>query len=279
MNLEKPRDFFRGVDSVITGVPRNVLLFNRDNPKGHPRTHHRRYVMSNCLQGTGTLIIDGNMHVIAPNHGILIFPFQGHEYGLFAPGPVAWLYVTFDFDNEECLKPLRNVPYQLDKSALKRLQHLTENFLSAKTGDNDTGDILGFRVGEILAHLVRRADQFAARAPDPSPSPQHKAVREAIYYVHENIGHRLTVADVAAHVSLSPSRLMAIFKEGIGTSLGEFVIRARMHRANALLAQSDMNISEVAAACGFDSIYSFSRCFRQRRGMPPTSYRQSLRRS
>ncbi|MBA4388084.1 MAG: hypothetical protein C0404_08895 [Verrucomicrobia bacterium] len=275
-NIKNPRDYYCGINSILNGVPRNVLLFHRAQPMNHARAHHHRYVLINCLRGTGAVIIDGTVHLISQDRGIMIFPFQGHEYGLFSPGPISWLYITFEFDDETCLKSLRNVTYDIDKDSRIMLESIAGSFVSATDGNVDAGDAIGFRVGELLSRLVRRATHFASRQQEATSPAQHKAILETICYVHENIARRLPVRDIAIRVSLSPSRLMAVFRAGIGISIGEFILRARMSRACTLLAQSDLNISEVASACGFDSIYSFSRCFRQRQGIPPSAYRVSL---
>jgi AraC-like DNA-binding protein len=61
----------------------------------------------------------------------------------------------------------------------------------------------------------------------------------------------------------------------VGLSLGDYILRSRMNRACALLGDSTMNVSEVAAACGFGSLYSFSRAFKKRRGLSPSAFRKA----
>ena len=48
------------------------------------------------------------------------------------------------------------------------------------------------------------------------------------------------------------------------------VLEARIEMAKRLLAYGGMAIGDVAAACGFQNIYYFSRCFKERVGTPPS---------
>ena len=278
--LPEPTDFYRGVRSIIPGAPTNVLLFRRDRAiTGSQLAYHHRHVLIGCLEGQGTVIIDGQVHVLGPGQGILIFPFQAHDYGAFAPGAVCWLFATFDYEDEACLQVLRNVPHELDERSLELIESLVQSFLAERAGDASAGDALNLRIAELLARLVRRAENQAGPRAGGVSSPQQELVRRAVGYLHENIARRVTIADVAAHVCLSASRLRAVFRREVGAGLGEFMARNRINRACALLGRSELNVSEVAAACGFDSIYSFSRAFRRRKGQPPSRYRAELRQS
>jgi transcriptional regulator GlxA family with amidase domain len=47
-------------------------------------------------------------------------------------------------------------------------------------------------------------------------------------------------------------------------------------RACRLLAEHELNITEVAYACGFSNLASFNRCFRRAKRANPTEYRRRL---
>ena len=95
-------------------------------------------------------------------------------------------------------------------------------------------------------------------------------------FVHEHIEEKFGIAEVAMAVALSESRLRAVFREMVGVPLGDYILRSRINRACSLLGGSTMNISEISAACGFESLYSFSRAFKKRRGASPSAYRKAL---
>ena len=275
--IPEPADYYRGIGPALAGAPRNVLVFKRDRPfKG--LAHHHRHVLITCLEGPGTVIVDGLVPPVGPGQGFLVFPYQGHDYGRFAAEPVVWLFVTFELDEQPALAALRSVSWELDARSRALLGEVAAGYLAALAGDGDAADALGFRLGELLARLVRRAGEFARRAgPAAESSGRAAVIREAVRYVHENIARPVSAGELAARLALSTSRLRAVFREEIGAPLGEFVARARMNRACALLGRSELTVSEVAAACGFESIYSFSRAFRRRKAMAPTEFRRRAR--
>lgn len=61
-----------------------------------------------------------------------------------------------------------------------------------------------------------------------------------------------------------------------GTSTRQFIKKIRLEKAEKLLKESDLNITEIAYETGFDSKY-FSKVFSKTYGMSPTQYRKSLK--
>lgn len=79
-------------------------------------------------------------------------------------------------------------------------------------------------------------------------------------------------------VSLSPSRLSHLFKQETGNSLMNVLIALRLDKATRLLEFSNDTIATIAEEVGFSSAFYFSRQFRQRVGISPRMYRQTIER-
>ena len=63
------------------------------------------------------------------------------------------------------------------------------------------------------------------------------------------------------------------FKEATGTNFVKYVARTRFEKAQALLRNADLRISEIAFACGFQSLSQFNRVFKKLSGKSPTQFR------
>jgi iron complex transport system substrate-binding protein len=63
--------------------------------------------------------------------------------------------------------------------------------------------------------------------------------------------------------------------EELGISPIEYKNRLRMEKARHLLLYTYNTVSEIAASLGFDSVYVFSRIFRQYNGLSPSSFRKN----
>jgi AraC-like DNA-binding protein len=83
---------------------------------------------------------------------------------------------------------------------------------------------------------------------------------------------RWTVDEVARAFHLSASTVQRRVAEE-GTSVNRCVRDVRLEAAMALLQGSDLQVSEIAARCGYDSHSRFSAAFRQRFGYAPSHLR------
>jgi AraC-like DNA-binding protein len=232
-------------------------------------------VLVTCLKARGTLIVDGRLHVLEPDQGMLVFPYQGHHYAYFQQADVSWLFVTFELPGEEPLQGMRDLPYELRPVERELLDGVVTSFMASHRRRSDAADRVAFQVGLLLSRLVRRQARYLRRADERRlDSPRHVLVRNAIRFVHEHIDQSTRVADVAEHVAMSESRLRTVFREVVGLGLGEFILRTRIDHACALLHTSELSVSDVAAACGFESLFAFSRAFKRRKQVSPSAYRK-----
>jgi AraC-like DNA-binding protein len=81
-----------------------------------------------------------------------------------------------------------------------------------------------------------------------------------------------TVDELARAFHLGPSTLQRRLGEE-GTSASRCVREVRLESAMALLQGTDLQVSEIAARCGYDSHSRFSAAFRQRFGYAPSHLR------
>ena len=86
---------------------------------------------------------------------------------------------------------------------------------------------------------------------------------------------KLSLAELAASVNLSPSRLRAIFKAETGLTIPQYVKRIKLQFARELMLKTFMRVSEIAAYLEFDDPSYFVREFKRAFGQTPAAYRQA----
>jgi AraC-like DNA-binding protein len=87
--------------------------------------------------------------------------------------------------------------------------------------------------------------------------------------------HRMrTLADVAAMLGVSESRLRAMHRQAWNTSAGEHLRELRLTRAEELMVGTDKPLNEIAAEVGYRHATTLSAAFRARRGKTPGEYRR-----
>ncbi len=121
-------------------------------------------------------------------------------------------------------------------------------------------------------YLADHASRHAIAASASEPKPVSTAKRFVLSHVEETID----LALVAQRVNVSRFHFCKMFKKATGMTLTEYVVRARVEKAKALLADTSLRISEVVFAAGFGSIPRFNSVFKRCVGMPPTEYRATL---
>ena len=102
-------------------------------------------------------------------------------------------------------------------------------------------------------------------------------VIRATGYIRENLDKRLTIETVCHASGTNPSTLNFKFRKELATSVGGYITAERMKRAKFMLSNTTHTIRDIAAACGFDSVYYFSSAFRKYNGLSPTDYRKQFR--
>jgi transcriptional regulator GlxA family with amidase domain len=103
---------------------------------------------------------------------------------------------------------------------------------------------------------------------------QNELVLSAIAVMEDEVEERLGMAELAARLGVSADRLERSFRAELGTSPNGYYRRLRLKRAADLLAHSTLAVRDVAMACGFASMSSFARAFREEHGHAPTAARR-----
>lgn len=96
-------------------------------------------------------------------------------------------------------------------------------------------------------------------------------------FIHEHIGEELSLIKVAELTRTSPHYFSEKFKQATGTNFVKYVAQTRFEKAASLLRESGLRISEIAFACGFQSLSQFNRVFKKLSGKCPTEYRAAAK--
>ncbi len=100
------------------------------------------------------------------------------------------------------------------------------------------------------------------------------AVKKSITYLDEHFKKKVNLTTLANHVGMSSSYLSCLIKKETGKNFSEHLTERRLSEARRLLAQGNLNISEVAFQLGYDNPRYFSDLFSKYEGIPPGHYRK-----
>jgi AraC family transcriptional regulator len=100
-------------------------------------------------------------------------------------------------------------------------------------------------------------------------------LRQTLNYIQEHLSEEITLEAIANHVGISQYYFSHLFKQSMGVSPYQYVLRQRIERAKQLLKQSDLSIAEIALECGFANQTHLTKHFRNLAGTSPKAYRES----
>ncbi len=96
----------------------------------------------------------------------------------------------------------------------------------------------------------------------------------AIEYIEAYLGDNLTLAGIAKAAGISTGRLNSEFKRGMKLAPHQYVLNARVRRANALLTLTDLSLAQIALQCGFSNQQHMTRMVRRMTGRTPGAIRR-----
>ncbi|UXU85639.1 GlxA family transcriptional regulator [Burkholderia sp. S-53] len=156
-------------------------------------------------------------------------------------------------------------------------------------GDEDDGPFsdalsivrvdMGYEIAqEIVTCMVSGANRkltdvlFGARVAQAST-----LIRRAAHHLRVNSENRISIADEAQAAAMSERNFLRRFKNEIGVTPTEFVLRIRLEKACRMLIETDLPADKVARRTGLGSGDRMAKLFRQHLQTSPTEYRAVAR--
>ncbi|WP_426421993.1 helix-turn-helix domain-containing protein [Bradyrhizobium genosp. A] len=112
--------------------------------------------------------------------------------------------------------------------------------------------------------------QFIRRDPPRS----NGSLARHLEWVVAHLAEPLTVARMAAQAGMSERSFARHFRGQMGITPMQWLLNARIRRAQELLESSATYVEQIAAACGFQSTVTFRASFRRIAGISPGDYRR-----
>jgi transcriptional regulator GlxA family with amidase domain len=109
------------------------------------------------------------------------------------------------------------------------------------------------------------------------PQRSDETTAAARAYAEAHLDHRLDIATLARHASMSVRTFTRRFREETGQSPGAWVTQQRIRHAQHLLEATDLGVDEVAARSGMGTAASLRQHLRASVGVSPSAYRRTFR--
>lgn len=106
------------------------------------------------------------------------------------------------------------------------------------------------------------------------PATEYTRVVRALDFMHEHLGQRVRLADIADVAQLSPYHFLRVFKDATGQTPSRYLTAVRVAEASRRLRSGSDPVTTIAYDCGFSSPAHLAATFTRETGMSPTAYRR-----
>ncbi|GAA4496500.1 GlxA family transcriptional regulator [Gluconacetobacter tumulicola] len=130
------------------------------------------------------------------------------------------------------------------------------------------------RVSEQFIHTTIRSPGAAQKVPLPARSvAHHRRLARVVALMERTTDRRLGAGELAAIACCSERHLERMFHHAFGWGIAAHHRTLRLAKARTMLRETDLMVTEIAAATGFESRSSFSRAYREVFGVSPAGDR------
>ena len=191
---------------------------------------------------------------------------------------VVHVYLTADelaaTCQQMCGREARDIELHDTLQANDPAMHRTAMALAAEAARGGTGSSLLIEslACQLSIYILRRHAEVQFRE---APAGGLSALQRQLVddYVNAHLDENISLNDLAGALALSRYHFARGFREAMGMTPHEFVLRRRVARAQALLRRTRTPLHEIAAMCGFADQSHMTRVFKKQLGMTPGKYR------
>lgn len=274
-----------GLSILNTGCTR--IAPHEQYPYNHHPQHHyfnwdsgrilNEYQAIYIIRGKG-FFESKNMQCTMVKEGSLIILFPG-EWHRFKPDEnVGWDEYWVGFQGEIADNLIKNKFFN-SKNALINIG-IKEDILSliTKIIEHTKEEKTGYQplVSGALLHLLGDIHTVVKQQQFTEENYLEITVNKARILLRQKIDEEVAMEDVAKELNVSYSWLRKMFKTYTGMALGQYLIQLKIERAKILLSNPSKTVKEIAYDLHFESCFYFSRLFKQKTGLSPEVFRNTI---
>lgn len=233
---------------------------------------HENLEIQFCMDGAGTVLLDGKKHSIHKDDIVLINSNVIHYTGTDSELTYDCLIVGTDF----CKQMDLDISFSDFKSIIKS-QRIADMFLQFKKIYSDLSypyrkANLNKILLQILLELTEYCDINKAAAKEKSKG--YERVKLTIIYIRENYNSKITLEQIARFVLCDKYTLCKEFKKFTGQTVFENLNNYRCLKAAQYLSEG-ITVTQAASLCGFENFSFFSKTFKKHIGTLPSKYKNA----
>lgn len=234
------------------------------------------YHLHVVLSGKGTLYVNNEEIKIHQGQMFVTKPDEGCSYETSETERWEYCWMAFDGKNAECY--IENMGFKKEIYVRDCYEDPHKFFdLVNKILDHTELTLAGelMRLSILLEYIglaIETNYKVGHRVKNHKDYSTEAYVAHAIDFIHYNY-RTMKVSDISKYVGINRSYMANIFKEKVGMSPQEYLVKYRLREAARLLKETNMPIQDISHKVGYKDPLTFSKMFKNIYGVSPRNYR------
>jgi len=241
-----------------------------------PHRHGRLHQVLLISRGGGRATMEGRDYKLRPMVAVNV-P-AGHVHGYeFKPGTQGWVVTIATEILDEVIAPSEGLSRLLSEAALlgatTAMRRLMQEIFTEYDGRNFARAHVLKALSAALLGLVAR--ELAAQSSHGARTPGDRLDRFETL-IDEHYREHWPVARYAATLKMTPTHLSRLTREAFGCPASHLIRDRLVREARRQLVYTNMPVSKIAYALGFNDPAYFTRTFTVATGLSPSDFREKV---
>ena len=102
-------------------------------------------------------------------------------------------------------------------------------------------------------------------------------VDQSVAYIRSHLSEKLSLSTLARDAAMNPNYFNKVFKEQMGDTVNQFIIKEKMALAAQLLLEGNLKSYAIAESLGYDNYANFVNMFKKIYGKSPNTFQEERR--
>lgn len=239
--------------------------------------HLNWYELTIITDGAGILTTNGTDIPVKRNDIYLSLPADEHAIRSDKDSPLKYDYISVYPRDKNYLAEFErlNFAYRDPASRLfadSRIQTLVENAI-AEFGDTENKfsyDFLANTFRMIIIYILRDFETDQSSRETFNPKQSELFCYYLMNYIDTHIFTLKSLTELATVSNYSYIYISKLFRSVTGRTLSDYYQNSRLKKAATLIRESKLKIGEIAELLNYQSVYSFSKAYKNAFGYSPT---------
>lgn len=242
------------------------------SPGKSPGCSHRDVEFDLVTEGTLSIILDGQQHIIKKGEFVFVNQYVNHMVDNDLSVKYTHMIISTKFLQENGIN-LSELWFQekIDDPKIREyFSRIEEEFRGRRPYFKTAMQGLILELMSYLAgnYSIKRTEEADARL--VALGADFNYVKMAIDYIAANVHKNLTAEEISNAVGLSQYHFMRVFKKVTKYTLSDYINMKRCEKARTMILSGEYSITEAALSSGFNNLSYFAKVFKKNTGFLPT---------